>query len=181
MRYTLALVAALTLIVLVPSTSYACSCAAASVAAYARDSDLVVRGEVTDRDETFSPFSEGDVTYEVAVDAVYVGQSAERIEVRSAGSGASCGLEVEPGREYVLFLDAQDGGWSGSLCGGTGEASPAYVGKVERVLGAASRDPERAAPEPDGWPAPYVVGGAALGGGAVAAAGAVLLLRRRRG
>jgi len=46
-----ALVGALSLVILVPSTAFACSCGQLSAADYVEGADLVVKGSIEDRDE----------------------------------------------------------------------------------------------------------------------------------
>ena len=76
------------------------------------------------------------MTYRFAVGEVFRGRAATTTWVRSAASGASCGLEgLEPGREYVVFAQARgDALWAG-LCDGTAEATGDLVAGVEQVSG----------------------------------------------
>ncbi len=69
-------------------------------------------------------FSSGDDTiYSFRLDEEYKGELGEPgdiVEVHSAFSGASCGLETQEGRQYGLFLQRRDdGAWSSSLCSQT--------------------------------------------------------------
>ena len=156
-----ALVAATGLVLAAPAPAFACSCASAGPAQYVKWADLVVVGEVTGI--TPPPerevMSSGDpATYAVAVDRVLSGRAGSTLEVRSAVSGASCGLEgIEVGRAYVVFATHQDvaGGstrelWA-SLCGGTGPASPSYVAAVAAVTGE-GEPPEQDDPAATGAP-----------------------------
>jgi hypothetical protein len=65
--------------------------------------------------------SAADTIYSFRLDEEYKGELGEPgdiVEVHSAFSGASCGLEVQPGEAYGLFLDMRerDAAWSSSLC-----------------------------------------------------------------
>lgn len=177
-----AVVGALAFVVLVPSTAFACSCAQISVADSVEHADLVVSGSIEDRDE--GPFkvirSSGDpVTYTVAVDEVLKGESGPVTKVESAAEGASCGLEVEVGRSYVIFAGAGDDGvYQANLCGGTREASPEFVADVVAITGPGTAPDESILPPSGGPPVvAMAVGGALLAGAAVVAA---VVLRRRR-
>ena len=177
-----ALVGALSIVILVPSTAFACSCISDSVADYVEGADLVVKGSIEDRDE--GPFkivrSSGDpVTYTVSVDEVLKGESGPVTKFESAAEGASCGLEVQVGHSYVIFADAgPDGTYEANLCGGTSDARPDFVAEVEAITGPATA-PDDSIPAPsDGAPVvAMAVGGVLLAG---AAAVAAVVLRRRR-
>lgn len=178
-----ALVGAMSFVVLVPSTAFACSCAQDSVAGHVERADLVVAGVVEDRDE--GPFkaiqSSGDpVTYTVAVDEVLKGETGPVTKVVSAADGASCGLEIEVGRSYVIFAEAggKDGAYQANLCGGTSAARTGFVAEVEAITGPATAPDDSILP-PNGGPpvAAIALGGLLLAGAAVVAA---VVLRRRR-
>lgn len=193
-----ALVAATGLVLAAPAPAFACSCAGGGATQFVKWADVVVVGEVTGI--TPPPerevMSSGDpATYAVAVERVLAGQAGATVEVRSAVSGASCGLEgIEVGRDYVLFASYQDIGgeptevlWA-NLCGGTAPASASFVAEVEAVTGAGS-PPEPATGGPDPEPADDSstpsggVPGWAWGGvvaAAVAGTAGVLAVRRRR-
>jgi hypothetical protein len=90
--------------------------------------------------------------------AVYVFRVAEAVkgdlrgtvEVQSAISGASCGIETEVGKEIGLLLDREGDAWTSSLC---------------RQLPADQlREAARPLPEPDGSGAPALVVGGKFGG-----------------
>jgi hypothetical protein len=74
-----------------------------------------------------------------AADAVYVfrlvdavkGRFGARIEVRSATSGASCGLDVRRGQTIGLFLQREEGRWRSSLCS---QVDPARLRAAARPL-----------------------------------------------
>lgn len=177
-----ALAGALSFVILVPSTAFACSCVQSSVADQVERADLVVSGVVEDRDE--GPFkvirSSGDpVTYTVAVDEVLKGESGPVTKVESAAEGASCGLEVEVGRSYVIFADAgTDGTYEANLCGGTSEARPGFVAEVKALTDMAAGPDDSILPPTGGPPVvTMALGGMLLAG--VVVVGAVVLRRRR--
>ena len=139
------LVAATGLVLAAPAPAFACSCVSAGPATFVKWADLVVVGEVTEitpPPERELMSSSDPATYAVAVDRVLAGRAGATVKVRSAVSGASCGLErIKVGREYVFFATRHDiegaptrALWA-SLCGGTAPASPSYVAEVEAVTG----------------------------------------------
>jgi hypothetical protein len=141
---------AFSFLALTPAPSFACSCAHMSTDSHVRTADLIVRGVVAGR----TPDSADTVRYAVDVTGVYKGRASRDLEVRSAASGASCGLEnVALGREHVVFANTEGTGeiWA-NLCGGTAPATPALVEDVERVTGAPR-------PPADGAPADGSTGG----------------------
>lgn len=149
-----ALLAGAGLVILAPSPAMACSCVPAGTGQPVRWADAVFEATVTDVDE---PPLRGLVsstdprTYHVEVQTVFEGEPAD--EVRSAMSGASCGLEgVSEGDRYVFFATTEtDGLWT-SLCSGTAPGTDRLVRRVEAVTG-----PGAASPDPS--PAPNAGGG----------------------
>lgn len=163
----------------------ACSCVPRSDAEAFRDAGAVFVGEVVSRrrDDGLFASSTDPVTYVFAVSAVHKGRVHERQEVVSASSGASCGLEIEVGKRYLVFTDPTSsepdpspgsGQLSANLCGGT---RPADSDAVAEAFGpAGSPLPGTAGTSSRGiagrtlaaWP--YLLGGAlaltlaALGG-----------------
>ena len=92
-----------------------------------------------------------DTIYSFRLEEEYKGELGEPgdvVEVHSAASGASCGIEAQPGEAYGLFLEVRDRDavWTSSLCS---QVSP------EKMREAAS-----ALPAPDGQgPVKMIVGG----------------------
>lgn len=177
-----ALVGALSIVILVPSTAFACRCAQFSVADQVESADLVVKGSIEDRDEgppKVIRSSADPVTYTVAVDEVLKGASGPVAKVESAADGASCGLEVQVGRSYVIFAHAgADGVYEANLCGGTSGARPGFVAQVAAITGAASGPDDSILPPTGGPPVvAMALGGLLLAGATVVAA--VVLGRRR--
>jgi hypothetical protein len=80
------------------------------------------------------------------VDEMLKGELGREVEVWSAMSGASCGLEVRIGQEIGLFLSRDGDRWRSVLCW---QVSPAALRETLRPL-----------PAPDGrGPVRYLVGG----------------------
>ena len=177
----------LALVVVAPAApANACSCALLSSAQKVDNADVVVRGTVTGVDDPGGRSSAHPVTYEVAVAEVYRGTAAATTFVRSAASGASCGIEVQEGREYLLFARRVGSELRAGLCDGTTPASAERVAEVEHLTGP-GRDPHgttttAAAPSAVRRPGSSWSGlplGVGLGGALVAAGLAGLWWRRR--
>lgn len=129
-----ALVAALGLVALTETPSHACSCVSGGPAAHLDWSDVVFTATLTD----IAPppqrevMSSGDPnTYTFEVHRIFRGDPGTEAEVRSAMSGASCGLEgMSVGVEYLVFAAREDDGLWAGLCGGTEPAAHAPVDRV---------------------------------------------------
>jgi hypothetical protein len=127
-----ALVGALAIVVAAPGPASACSCVQGSPKEYAGWADVVLVGTLRHVDE-----GRTEHTYTFAVDRVLAGEAAPVVAVRSAASGASCGLEglVEGGR-YVVFAERSGAAdLAANLCGGTAPADAGYLAEVEGVTG----------------------------------------------
>ena len=142
-----ALLTAAGLVLLTPASAHACSCVGGDVAAYADRADVVFTGtlvEVTPPPERLFWSSGDPATYSFDVDRVHQGEVGPSTEVRSAVSGASCGLEgMQTGSRYVVFATLDDGLWA-NLCGGTdpcGRASSADSSTPSGRPGRRRRDP----------------------------------------
>jgi hypothetical protein len=135
-------------VVLVPSPVHACSCAVVTPEQATRRSEVAVMGVVRSRDlSAVDGSSLNPAVYGIEVQKVFRGNPGARLEVYSAASGASCGLEVRKGRRYLLFaapggLFAEQGDdarndarlWA-HLCNGTQRATPRVIAQVEQVTG----------------------------------------------
>jgi hypothetical protein len=141
-----ALVAALSLVVVGAGPSWACSCAVVDTAGHVSGADVVLVGTLTEVDpppKRAVMSSTDPASFHVDVERVLKGTSGPQAQIRSANSGASCGLEgMEPGRRYVFFAvyGGGEGGppdalWA-NLCGGTGRATASLVAEVEKLTGA---------------------------------------------
>lgn len=128
------------LVLLTPVAAQACSCTGGDVATYAERADVVFAGtllEITPPPERLFMSSGDPATYSFDVDRVHKGEVGPSAEVRSAVSGASCGLEgLRTGSRYVVFATLEDGLWA-SLCGGTGPVRPGVVRQLENAAGPA--------------------------------------------
>ena len=193
-----AVVAALSLVVVGATPSFACSCAMADTATHVKWADVVVSGTVTD---VVSLSSRRSTTgYILAVDGVFKGEAGATVEVLSESSGAACGLEgIRTGERYVFFaahqtLEGKDSEllWA-NLCGGTGPATPTLVAAVESATGTGEEpppaEPEAAAyeseltitlddpPKEDDWLADWALPLALVAGGSLALLTGVLWTR----
>ena len=99
------------------------------------NADVVVRGTITGLDDPGGHDSAHLVTYELAVAEVYRGAATATTFVSSAADGASCGIEVQEGREYLLFARRVGGELRAGLCDGTTPASAELVAEVEHLSG----------------------------------------------
>ena len=160
-----AVLAALGAILVGAPPAIACSCVGFSDAEAFERADVVFTGDAVERREPprhAIRTSADPTTYVFAVQAVHKGDATEMQEVVTALSGASCGLEAQVGRAYVVFAHREGDGLTAGLCDGTREADPPFA------LGGSAL-PSAVAPALDG---------SADGPprAAVAAAGALLLL-----
>ena len=129
----------LALVIVAPAApAHACSCAMLSSAQKVENADVVVRGTIAGLDDPGGRDSGHLVTYEVAVAEVYRGAATATTFVRSAADGASCGIEVQEGREYLLFARRVGGDLRAGLCDGTTAASAELVAEVEHLTGPGS-------------------------------------------
>lgn len=128
-------------LVLFGAPAQACSCAMQGKAALVSGADQVFTGTVVDATRTGSG-SVGDIVYDVEVDRSFKGDVAGTVQVATAASSASCGLEGIPlGSDYVFFTQADAKGTdvvSASLCGGSAPLTKGLVRKVEAVAGPGS-------------------------------------------
>lgn len=199
------LVAATGMVLTSPAPAQACSCVMAGPKQYVEWAGVVFTGTLTERTPppTEGTWSSADpATHSFDVTEVYEGDVGARVDVLSAVSGASCGLEgMQEGTAYVVFAgyrdimgESTDVLWA-SLCGGTSPASASLVDRVERVTGpghSPTSEPGSTAPVPQaegnlaGDQPPGTRSGPPgwllwSGGSAAAllAAGALVVLRRR--
>ena len=165
-----ALLGAAGLVLFTPAAAHACSCVGGDVAAYADRADVVFTGtlvEVTPPRARLSWSSGDPATYSFDVERVHQGDIGPSTEVRSAVSGASCGLEgMQTGSRYVVFATLDDGLWA-NLCGGTDLVRPGVVRRLERAVGPArapASDPPALVVGSVGSPGPPGPPGLALAG-----------------
>lgn len=117
----------------------ACSCAGEATAAQSSQrADVVFVGTLVDTREALVRVpglssSSDPVAKVFEVAEVRKGEVPARVEVLTASSSASCGLEVETGRAYVVVARDSGDGLRASLCGGTrllSAVSAADLGEV---------------------------------------------------
>jgi len=187
-------VAACVLPVAAATPCAACSCAeSTSLADSAARADVVFVGTFVDTREPFPSIpglrsSADEVGRAFEVTEVRKGAAAVRTEVRTAASGASCGLEVVEDGVYVVVAHGTPTGLTGGLCDGTRLLTAVTASDLDAV--GAGRPPEPGAMTAGSLDVTSPVGdalGSPLGLGAVLAAVmgliglmATLVLRRCR-
>ena len=167
-RCLLALGVTLGLLVLTPSPSWACSCAATSTAQYVARAGTVASGTVA------WTASDGQTrSYQVEVDHVYKGAAGTTEKLVTSDDEAACGLaNLATGKRYLFFIHGKHPGtMEVGLCGGTTAYDVAAARQVEAVTGP---------PRPPLAPPPEAAADTASGDRTVLTvalvAGAVLLL-----
>ena len=129
--FLLALVLACAGLVLVQAPAQAaCRCADVTVQQAAKRADVVFTGTLAEQTET-----KQRTTYSFEVERVYAGRVADTpVEVVSRNN--QCGLgRLDVDRAYVVFATAGSRDLITNQCLGTDRAVPAFVDRVERVLG----------------------------------------------
>ncbi len=166
------------------SPACACDCAPLTEAQAFEQADAVFAATLVRRDEPGGLIrsSTDPVTLTWTVDAVYKGDAGKVQQVMTAESSASCGLEAEVGKRYLVHADAVGGRLEASLCGGTRPLAGA-AGAAGDQLTVAGRAGEPPAPAPElrhesgstvWWP--FALGGGLLGAGLLVA---LWIVRRR--
>lgn len=142
-RHVLAAAAALVVALLgvagIAAPASACSCAAELTPRQALDrADVAFLGTVVERAGT------GQLTYTVAVDAVYKGAvDAAEVSVNTSGSEAACGLiDPQPASQWIFFVNGSGEEFQTHLCKGNALATDRLVSTVERVSGRSAPPPE---------------------------------------
>lgn len=130
LRAVLALVVVcLGLVVVVDAPAFACSCKPISWKQQVSQADVVFVARV---DSVRAGSSRS--TYGLTATRAYQGQVERSTEVDSPAN--SCGLgELTIDKEYLFLAKGQEVPYSANVCGGTGAANPARIGKIEEVLG----------------------------------------------
>ena len=178
MRITLGLAAALAAIAALAGPrvelATACSCAVVDPARDLARYDAAFVGSVVGfrrADPTKPPYSSADpVFWTFTVDRAVKGALPRRLDVRTAASGASCGLELDQGDRIGLLLERRGGAYVSGLCSQVDPDQLArYAVPGARISGRSSAD--------HGWPLLL----AAVGGGALAVLtfGAIVYRRLR--
>jgi hypothetical protein len=96
--------------------AHGCSCALGDPRTALRESDAAFVGTLLERREGPIRSSADVVTLVFRVERSVKGQLGSRIEVRTAASGASCGIEAHLGQRTGLFLTRIGSQWSSTLC-----------------------------------------------------------------
>jgi hypothetical protein len=132
-------------------SAQACSCVRPNVPGLLAQSDAAFVGTFVSR-RPATPRGPGPIStadpdiFTFRVDETIKGELGREVEVWSAMSGASCGLEVRVGEAIGLFLRRDGDRWRSGLCW---QVSPAALREALRPL-----------PAPDGrGPVRYLVGG----------------------
>ncbi len=137
-----AVVALVALVALGAEPAHACSCRARAPAEILAESDGAFVGVYTGRDDPPAGgevlFSGRRVVNHFRVEQVLKGDIGATVDVVSVASGASCGLELEPGDVTGLFLRRDGGAWTSSLCEQVGALQLLAGGPAEEAGGARS-------------------------------------------
>jgi hypothetical protein len=134
-------------VLLVSPPAGACTCVPADLGRMLTNAEGAFVGTVLGMQR--APAGTDSVDYRFAVERVAKGDLGSEITVRTASSGASCGLEVGAGERTGLFVDRFGGSWVSGLCS---RVDPDALLSVAR--GASSPTP---LPGSSGWSTPAVV------------------------
>jgi hypothetical protein len=162
-RLVLAAILASLFSVVAPGTSWACSCAAATVGELASSADLVARVDVlaVGESQEVEP-----ITYTVRPTWIWRGAPAHDFDVLAPHNEAACGLSgVRPGEDFLLLgMVLPDGAYETNLCSGSQPATDEALAEVADTLGEggdpAAGTPSSArtvqpGPEPSGEPGQF--------------------------
>ena len=116
----LLVVVAAALVIATPSPASACSCIENPPPQLALDqTGAVFAGTVVDVG-TAGLGADGDVVARIDVDAVWKGEVAATVEVRTASDGAMCGVSFAEGERWVVYAEAHAvDAFGASLCSRT--------------------------------------------------------------
>ena len=134
---------------LAAAPSHACSCVVGSTAQHLRWADAAFTGTLADiapppQREVSSSTDPNTLTFDV--DRVYAGDVPSTVQVQSAISGASCGLEgMRVGVEYVVYATVSGDVFESTLCSGTAPARRAETDRLAALTGDPLLDPAREA------------------------------------
>jgi hypothetical protein len=143
-RLLVALLLALSGVVLGQLPAHACSCVAQTTQAQLKRATDVFAGMVTSQAKASNV-----ITYEVTVERVYKGEVTSPVAVRTAGDPAACGLGSLVADKRYVFMGAVQGEMVEiNSCGGTALATTKLNNTVSAALGAGT------APTPTPEPTP---------------------------
>ncbi len=112
-------------LVVAPAVVHACSCLPGDTDSYFKDAEYVFKGKAASLDLAEGEDAiTGAGTNVITFDNVklYKGESAsESIEVSTTSQSASCGVNFEEGKTYMVYASESDGVLSTFLCSGTTE------------------------------------------------------------
>lgn len=131
MRLLLAILLAGTLLVLAPGPAVACSCTSADLAIRVESADSIGSGTVA-----WVAINAETMTFAVDVTEVHKGRLGSREKVRTPSDVDTCGLRVEEGRRYLLFVQGSHGGTLRTdLCAGSTPFSRRAAQRVRALAG----------------------------------------------
>lgn len=182
-------------LIAVATPAHACSCVPGQISDQVRSADGVFTGSLVEAPDAGEPAAVR-VRFIVDVDRVFKGDVPGQVEVITARSSASCGIDPLPGEDetWLWFVTTNEtGDYAAYLCGGSGPAADKRMAQVVEVTGPGTETPDSAggpaggdtSPSQEGEDAaddegrsavPWGVGGLALVL-AAAVAGAVLVRR----
>ncbi|KRF12413.1 hypothetical protein ASG90_15725 [Nocardioides sp. Soil797] len=135
-------------LVLFGAPAQACSCMAPKTDKQYAAADAVFTGSVVGATKS-GPGTSGEIVYDVEVDRSFKGDVEDTVQVATAASSASCGLEGIPkGADYLFFgvaVAEREGMVTANLCGGSAPVRDRLVKKVEAVAGAGTSTPSPSA------------------------------------
>lgn len=144
-----ALIVALSGVVLSQTPAHACSCVITTVQQQTDRADVVFSGVLVDATTSSDGKQERTSTlYEIEADNLYKGDLTEDT-VQVGSSNKSCGLgDLTPQRRYLFFAVEKDGELRIDQCSGTDRATRVLTAKVEKVLGPGTDLTPREKPNP---------------------------------
>jgi hypothetical protein len=143
-RMVLVLAVTAGMLVLTPTTSWACSCAQQETVAHVARADTIVDGTLV-----WSSTNGIERTYSLQIDQVFKGKAAAREKVLTPASDAACGLgQLATDERYLFFITGEHlGTMSSGLCSGTAPYDAALASEIEAVTGDPTGPTELAVPE----------------------------------
>lgn len=147
MRLALALTVALAALAATAGPAQACSCAGPiDPRGVLASADAAFVGTLVERRDPGGNSSGSPVTLVFKVEEALKGSLGETVEVTTAASSASCGIDAEIGSQTGVVLRRQGGVWTAGLC--------------DQLSAAALRAAAQPLPAPDGaGPPAFLVGG----------------------
>jgi hypothetical protein len=136
-RLLVALLLALSGVVLTQLPAHACSCVVSGTPTQIKNATTVLLGQVVSSSRTGK-----SLTYVVQVERVYKGVASTSVTLRSPSTRAACGVtNLVADRRYVIFGTQQGDVVEVNSCGGTSPMTSKLVSAVTGILGAGT-DPQ---------------------------------------